>query len=76
MPYTSYVMKRASNSQITCNPLPDVTPESEVRTLAAVYAFILECHAKRKATQGSGDDDGEAAFRFHEEGRSRCKDDD
>jgi hypothetical protein len=65
-------VKRASDSSIAYNPLPDATSESEVQTLAAVYAFILECHAKRKATEGSGDDDGETEFRLHKEGRSPC----
>ena len=35
---------------IAYTPLPDATPESELDALAAVYAFILECHERRKVT--------------------------
>jgi hypothetical protein len=76
VPCTWYVVKRASDSRIAYNPLPDITPESEVRTLAAVYAFILECQTNRRATEGSGDDDGETELRLHKERRSPCDIDD
>jgi hypothetical protein len=65
-------MKRASESQIICNPLSDTTPESEVRTLAGVYAFILECHAKRKAAEDCGDENGDMGHRLRKEGRPPC----
>jgi hypothetical protein len=49
-------MKLANKTRITYKPRPDATPESELAVLAAVYAFILDRHAKRKAAEGSGDD--------------------
>jgi hypothetical protein len=51
------------------------TAESELQTLAAVYAFILECHSRRKATEGS-DGEGETELRLHKERRSPCEVDD
>jgi hypothetical protein len=52
------------------------TAESELKTLAAVYAFILECHAKRKADEGC-DEDVETKVRLHKERRrSPCDIDD
>ena len=71
VPCTWSVVKRASDSRIAYNPLPDVTPEIEVRTLAAGYAFILECHAKRKA-----EEDAETRVHLHRDGRSPCEVDD
>ena len=50
--------------------------ESELQTLVAVYAFILECHAKRKADEGSDDEDVETKVRLHKERRSPCNVDD
>jgi hypothetical protein len=47
------------NVRITYKPQPDATPESELAVLAAIYAFILDCHAKKKAAEASGgQDDG------------------
>ncbi len=40
---------------------PETTPEAEVRVLAAVYTFILECHATQKATEKTDKDEGEKA---------------
>jgi len=40
----------------------DATPEAELDTLAAVYGFILDCHAKKKAAERpvpDGPDDAE-----------------
>jgi hypothetical protein len=68
-------MKLTNSSRITYTSLPDVTPESELQTLAAVYAFILECHARRKATEGS-DGEGETELRLHKERGSPCDVDD
>jgi hypothetical protein len=45
------------NAQIAHTPRSDATPEAELTALAAVYAFILECHAKKRAAEGSGGDD-------------------
>ena len=39
-------------------PLPSATPESEVDSLVAIYAFILEAHAKKKAAMPSGPENG------------------
>jgi hypothetical protein len=39
-------------------PLPDATPESELDALVAVYAFVLEAHAKKKAAAPSGQGNG------------------
>ena len=36
---------------------PDVTPESKLAALAAVYAFVLEAHAQKNATKQSDQDD-------------------
>jgi hypothetical protein len=43
------------NARIVYTPLPDSTPESELDALAAVYAFVLECHASKKAADPTGD---------------------
>jgi hypothetical protein len=75
VPCTWSVVKRASDSRIAYNPLPDITPESEVRTLAAVYAFILERHTARK-TGESSDEDAETKLRLHKERRPPCEVDD
>jgi len=42
---------------LTYIPLPDATPERKLDALAAVYAFILECHERRKAADTTGDRD-------------------
>jgi len=39
---------------IVYTALPDTTPESELDALVAVYTFVLEAHAKRKAAVPSG----------------------
>ena len=41
--------------RLTYIPLPDATPESELDALAAVYAFILDCHESRKVADSTGD---------------------
>jgi hypothetical protein len=43
---------------IAYTPLPGATPECEVDTLVAVYAFVLEAQAKKKAAVPSGQDNG------------------
>jgi hypothetical protein len=35
----------------------DTTPESELSTLANVYRFVLDCHAKKEAAPESRPDD-------------------
>jgi hypothetical protein len=51
-------MTRKSKDRINYAPLPDATPESELDALVAVYAFVLEAHAKKKAATPSGQDEG------------------
>ena len=36
---------------VTYSPRPDTTPEGELDALAAVYWFILDCHAKKMAVE-------------------------
>jgi len=48
-------MTQNAKRRINYTPLPDATPESELDTLAAVYAFVLECHESRKAADPTGD---------------------
>ena len=38
---------------IIYRPLPDVSPESELNALAAVYKFLLDRHAEKHATDHS-----------------------
>jgi hypothetical protein len=44
-----------SRARITYTPRGDATPESELDALAAIYKFVLECHASKKATDPTGD---------------------
>jgi hypothetical protein len=37
-----------TDTRITYTPRSDATPESELSALAAVYRFILDCHAKKE----------------------------
>jgi hypothetical protein len=37
-----------SEPLVTYEPRPDTKPESERATLAAVYRFIIDCHATRR----------------------------
>jgi hypothetical protein len=43
---------------IAYTPLPNATPEAELDALVAIYAFVLEAHAKKKAAAPSGQNDG------------------
>jgi hypothetical protein len=47
-----------SDPRITYIPLPDASPESELDALVAIYAFVLETHAKKKAAVPSGPENG------------------
>ena len=47
-----------SSARIVYTPR-DATPEVEVKAVAAAYRFILDCHAKKKATRPGGPDDAE-----------------
>lgn len=44
---------------ITHAPSPDPTPKAELEAYASVYRFILDSHAKKKATRPGGPDDAE-----------------
>jgi hypothetical protein len=57
--------------RITYIPHPNTTADRESEILATVYAFILECQAKRKA-----DEVAKARAHLHKEGRPPCKGDD
>jgi hypothetical protein len=51
-------VSKSSATQILYSPRRDVTPDGELNALAAVYRFILDCHAKkmdRPATSGPND---------------------
>ncbi len=47
-----------SNPRIIYRPSPDTTPESEARTLAAAYRFVLQVYEEKKkgAHPGTPDD--------------------
>jgi hypothetical protein len=47
-----------SEPVVSYEPRPDTTPESELSTLAGVYKFVLDCHAKKEAAARSRPDDG------------------
>ena len=47
-----------SEPAVSYKPRSDTTPESELATLAAVYRFIINCHARKEATPTSRPDDG------------------
>ncbi len=42
---------------ITYSTRPDATPETELSALAAVYRFVLDCHAKKEAAPESRPED-------------------
>ena len=44
-----------ASSHIKYTPRPDATPETELDALAAMYAFVLECQAKKEAADATGD---------------------
>src|SRR4051812_5546988 len=49
----------ASSADLTYKPRPDASPEAEVRALARIYRFLIECHQRRIAAEAG--DDGEDA---------------
>ena len=57
MPCTWCEMTRKNKGRINYTPLPDATSESELDALVAVYAFVLEAHARKKAATPSGQED-------------------
>ena len=40
-----------SKPRITYSARANATPDAELDTLAAVYRFVLDCHAKRKGAR-------------------------
>jgi hypothetical protein len=56
--------------RITYTSHPDATPEAELNVLAHVYRFILDCHAKKLATEPASEpnDRNDAAIVRHMEG--------
>jgi hypothetical protein len=38
---------------------PDALPDAELSTLAAIYRFVLDCHAKKEATRPGSPDNPE-----------------
>ncbi len=50
-------MTRKIKDRINYTQLPDATPESELDALVAVYAFVLEAHARKNATKQSSQDE-------------------
>lgn len=49
---------------VTYSPLPDAAPGGELNALAAVYRFVLDCHAKKKAARGTHPDGRDSAKEF------------
>jgi hypothetical protein len=41
--------------RVSYTPHPDATPEAEIRALALVYKYVLECAERKKASE-AGDD--------------------
>jgi hypothetical protein len=39
-------------------PREDATPEGELSALAAVYAYVLECHERNEVAADVGEDEG------------------
>ncbi len=48
----------SSAARISYAPRPDATPKGELNALAAVYRFILDCHAKKETAPESRPDAG------------------
>jgi hypothetical protein len=44
-------------ARIIYTPRPEVTSETEATVLAAVYRFVLDCHAKKKGSVPNTADD-------------------
>jgi hypothetical protein len=57
-PWSWYaVSQAASKVPITYTSRPDATPQAEISTLAAVYEFLLNCHAKKAGACPDDTDD-------------------
>jgi hypothetical protein len=44
----------ANEPHIEYHPRPDATPEAELRVLALVYKYVLECAEHKKAYEAGG----------------------
>ena len=52
--------KKSSDAlHVVYTPNPEVSPETEARALAAVYAFVLERHQQKEAAAEVGDSEHE-----------------
>jgi hypothetical protein len=51
-----------TSPRIIYTPRSDATPEAELSTLANVYKFVLDCHAKQEAAPDSRPDDAERSL--------------
>ncbi len=49
-----------SSPRIAYKARPDATPEGELNALAAVYKFVLDCRAKKKAAPATAPDDAKS----------------
>jgi hypothetical protein len=47
-----------SSTRIAYSQRPDVTPETEVSVLAAIYKLAINSHARKEATRPGSPDDG------------------
>jgi hypothetical protein len=58
---------KSSVTHVIHTPRPDTTPEAGLNALAAVYRFVLDCHAKKNPAAGPGErgeNDGKAKGDF------------
>ncbi len=46
-----------ASARVAYSARTGATPEAELNAIASVYRFIIESHAKKKATRPSGPDD-------------------
>ncbi len=56
-------MEQTSEARILYTPRGDATSEAGLNAIAAVYRFVLDCHAKKNPAagpSGRGDYDGKA----------------
>jgi len=50
-----------TDAHIVRTPPPETTSGTELDALAAVYRFVLDCHAKKKAARPGGPDEAKGA---------------
>ncbi len=56
-----------SNYRISYVSRLDTTPASEVKALATVYAFVIKCHASKKAAPESSPDAAKGSLNDRDE---------